>query len=332
VIDTIYVEEDLQGHPRAREICARFPNAVRVPIERYGEVFNKNQQNFRLQKKKPSLVLARKHGRTLLPAPYGIGGRHNYYFSHILNCLYDCRYCFLQGMYRSAHYVVFVNFEDFKDQMVETLALCPEEDVYFFSGYDGDSLALDSVTSFVHEFLPFFGSHRRAILELRTKSVAIRPLLARDPIPNCIVAFSFTPESASALLEHGVPGNASRIEAASHLAERGWKVGLRFDPLLYTPTCREHYRRLFADVFASLPVGAIHSVSLGPFRLPRDYFQRMVKLYPEERLFAGPLDERNGMVSYRRELEKDMETFCLEALHDHVAKERVFTHAIEMAP
>ena len=32
-----------------------------------------------------------------VPATYGIGGDENYYFSHMLNCLYDCRYCFLQG-------------------------------------------------------------------------------------------------------------------------------------------------------------------------------------------------------------------------------------------
>ena len=33
--------------------------------------------------------------------------------SHHLNCLYDCRYL-RQGMYPSAHYLMFVNFEDFE--------------------------------------------------------------------------------------------------------------------------------------------------------------------------------------------------------------------------
>jgi spore photoproduct lyase len=58
----------------------------------------------------------------------------------------------------------------------------------------------------------------------------------------------------------------------------------------------------------------------------------MVKLYPEEAMFAGPLDERNGMVSYGRELEKDMESFCLEELRERVPKERLFAHAVEMPP
>ena len=112
---TIYIEEQMADHPRTREICARFPRATRVQCQRYGEVFNPKAQDFRLQKRKPALILARKHDRRVLetPAGYGIGGTDNYYFSHMLNCLYDCRYCFLQGMYRSAHHVLYVNYEDF---------------------------------------------------------------------------------------------------------------------------------------------------------------------------------------------------------------------------
>ena len=37
------------------------------------------------------------------------------------NCIYDCRYCFLQGMYRSAHYVVFINYEDYQWAIEERL-------------------------------------------------------------------------------------------------------------------------------------------------------------------------------------------------------------------
>jgi len=39
-----------------------------------------------------------------------------------LNCVYDCEYCYLQGMYPSANIVVFVNFEDFTNAADEKLA------------------------------------------------------------------------------------------------------------------------------------------------------------------------------------------------------------------
>ncbi len=325
MIETIYVEDAVASHPRVQSILSRFSKAAAIPVTRYGEVFNRNHQSFRLQKRKPSLILAEKQGNRVLPAPegYGIGSAQNFYFSHVLNCLYDCRYCFLQGMYRSAHYVVFVNYEDFQDAIVSTAIARPDEDVYFFSGYDGDSLALDSITGFVDAFVPFFAEHPRTYLELRTKSAAIRPLLSHEPGANVVVAFSFTPVAFGNALEHGVPKLEARVGAMRQLAERGYRLGLRFDPLLYTKHYRQHYRGLFEAIFSQLDVRSLHSVSFGPFRMPRDYFQRMQKLYPEEKLFAG-LDEETRMVSYPAELEKAMRESCEEELRRFVPSSILF--------
>ena len=74
---------------------------------------------------------------------------------------------------------------------------------WFFSGYDCDSLALEKVTGFAAEILPFFAARPRAWLELRTKSVQIDALRAHPPLPNCVVAFSFTPGEVHARLEPG---------------------------------------------------------------------------------------------------------------------------------
>ena len=114
MFDTIYVEEAVDDHPLVRSILARFDAARVVACRHYGELFNRHKQNFRLQKSRPALVLAEKLNRRVLPIPagYGIDGARGYYFSHLLNGLYDCRYCFLGGMFRSAHYVLFVNYED----------------------------------------------------------------------------------------------------------------------------------------------------------------------------------------------------------------------------
>ena len=118
----IYIEEEVRESARVEGILARAQATPVVIIERFGEVFNRNAQNFRLQKANPALILARKHGRLVLPAPpgYGFNSSPGFYFSHMLNCVYDCRYCFLQGMYRSANYVLFSNFEEFAEQIYST--------------------------------------------------------------------------------------------------------------------------------------------------------------------------------------------------------------------
>ena len=187
MIEVVYVEHHLREHPRVRSILKRFHRATVIDVEHYGEVFNVKQQDFRVQKQRPALILAAKNNRKVLPSPsgFGVGGDENYYFSHLLNCIYDCRYCFLQGMYRSANYVLFVNYEDFEDEIVSIVRENSSRSPYFFSGYDSDSLALEDVSQFTEHFLPIFEKYEHATLELRTKSVAIRSLLGRPALEEC---------------------------------------------------------------------------------------------------------------------------------------------------
>lgn len=326
MVHTIYVEEGVLEHPRSREIASRFPKARTVVCRRYGEVFNPRSQNFRLQKRRPALILAEKFKNFVLPAPpgYGIGATRNYYFSHMLNCLYDCRYCFLQGMYRSANYVVFVNYEDFQREIRGVAEGAGSEEVHFFSGYDCDSLALEPVTRFVEAFLPLFRDLSNARLELRTKSTQIRALLECDPFENCIVAFSFTPSEIARALEHKAPGIDRRLAAMQKVQAHGWPLGLRFDPLIYQHGYQDQYLRLFEKVFSSIDADRLHSVSLGTFRLPEHFFRTMQQLYPRETLFAGPLAHRGGMTSYRSDLESELTRFCSEALRVHIPEHKFF--------
>ena len=331
MIDTLYIEQAIATHPRVREIGLRFPGANQVMCERYGAVFNRKSQNFRLQKKNPSLILAHKFDNHVLETPegYGIGGRNNYYFSHMLNCIYDCRYCFLQGMYRSAHYVLFVNYDEFFSAMDAKLMAHDGEDVWFFSGYDCDSLALDPLTGFAQHLLSYLETRPHAMVELRTKSTQIRALLGQAPLSNVIVAFSLTPEPAAVALEHKAPSVAKRINAMTQLAQNGWRLGLRFDPLLDDVRFEDHYQALFRDIFDRIDPACIHSITIGPFRMPAPFFSNVVRLYPDEPLLAGSFAHRDGLITYPQEREAAMLAFCLDALRAHVSDEKIFSCAVD---
>lgn len=326
MISTIYIEDEIAAHPRTLEILERFPDATKISCKRYGEIFNRKSQNFRLQKKQPALILAKKHKGTVLPTPkqYGIGAEHNYYFSHMLNCLYDCRYCFLQGMFQSAHYVLFINYEDFIEDMQASLAQHKDQAVHFFSGYDCDSLALDPVTDFTDAFLPFFESNPRALLELRTKSTQIRSLLKREPIQNCVIAFSFTPEKIATALEHKAPNVEKRLNAIGDLQQAGWQIGLRFDPLIYTKDYEQEYAALFNDIFKNIDIDLLHSVSLGSFRLPKAYFRKVEKLYPDEKLFASPIAEEDNNLGYPADIRNGMLAYCKDIILEQVPADKFF--------
>lgn len=312
MISTIYIEREVQHHPRTLEICRRFSQATQIVCDHYTNLFNSNSQNFRLQKKQPALILAKKHdGRVLrTPEGYGIGSENNYYFSHMMNCLYDCRYCFLQGMYRSAHYVVFVNYEDFFRDIGNTANAHIKEQSWFFSGYDCDSLAMEPVTGFMGACLDYFDNLPHANLEIRTKSTQIRTLLDRPAIKNAVVAYSFTPDNIARRLEHKVPSVAKRIAALEKLQRHGWPIGLRLDPLIATDSFANDYRDLLDTIFDRIDPTTLHSISYGAFRLPKPFFKKMVTLYPEERLFATGLTESHATVSYQHTVEQD----CLNTI------------------
>ena len=294
----VYIEQAIAKHELVQRIISRVSRTPIITIERYGEVFNRAGQNFRIQKRAPALVLAKKHGGTVLPSPegYGFEQSRGFYFSHMLNCLYDCRYCFLQGMYRSAHYVLFVNYEDFMAG-IDAIALNHEEGTVFYSGYDCDSLAMEPISAFCESFIPFFANRPKSILEIRTKSTQVRQLLDFQPIDNCVVAMSFTPEAASKRWEHKVPTLSKRLQSMKKLQLAGWKIAVRFEPVIGGAGVESEYDRLFSQTFSALSADELHSVSLGEFRLPVQFHKNLVKLYPDEDLLARQTVQRGGMLS-----------------------------------
>tara|TARA_R110002096_G_scaffold45372_28_gene121951 strand:+ start:281 stop:1282 length:1002 start_codon:yes stop_codon:yes gene_type:complete len=331
-MDTIYIESDVRDHPRTIAILKRYPGATVVECERYGEIFNRGAQNFRLQKKRPALILARKQGNAVLPAPpeYSIGAGENLYFSHMLNCLYDCRYCFLQGMYRSAHYLHFVNYEIF-EQAIDDHPSTAAGPTCFFSGYDCDSLAMESITGFAAHFVPFFSARPDKWLELRTKSINTKVLEQADPVPNIVTAFTLSPDAIAREIEHGAPSFEKRLKRVRSLTQQGWAVGLRLDPLIPWPGFQKHYTEMVDQIFACVDGDMIHSVTLGPMRFPKAMHDRIVKLYPNDRLFAlEEMQLSNGQLTYAPEIEQELAGCVVDRLSRYLPASKLF-HQLESA-
>ena len=329
-MDTIYIEAQACDHPRTQKILARFPRADKIVIERYAEVFNPHAQNFRIQKQNPALILAEKSNKKVLPTPsqYETGGGANYYFSHMLNCPYDCRYCFLQGMYRSANYLLFVNYEAFLEE-IKSLAETHQNDAkpaWFFSGYDCDSLAFEPITGFAEHFVAEFEKIPGAVLELRTKSTHIRSLLDRPSLENVVIAYSLSPQPVAAAVEQGAPGLSKRIEALQKLQSHGWRIGLRFDPIIWHQDYQQSYRQMLEELFSKVDADRLDSVTLGGFRLPKGFYKTMRRLYPDHWLFSAGLSEQEGMVTYTPAIEKQVFDELQQQVLRFIAPDKLFSY------
>ena len=326
MIDTVYFEEDTSNYSATNRIRLALPNANWIPIDRFQEIFNIRTQNFRIQKKNPALIIAKKHDNFVLPAPSGFGmeSYKNFYFSHMYNCLYDCKYCFLQGMYSSANFVLFVNYEDFFKAISDKIEEYKGRSLTFFSGYDCDSLAFDKLSGFADQALNFFNDFSNVELELRTKSIAINSLLQRRPLSNCVVAFSLSPAKIAKSLDSKAPSISRRISAIKQLAAAGWKIGLRFDPLIYTSDWKELYASLFTEIMDGLDPSMIHSISYGPLRFPKKMYKKAASLHPEHKLFAFPMEETKGVVSYGTKIETQMHDFLKSELNKYTSEKKIF--------
>ena len=326
MIETVYVEEKVLDHPITKNVIKSVPKADIIEITRYQEIFNKRYQNFRLQKKNPSLILAKKYDHFVLPAPSGFGmnAQKNFYFSHMYNCIYDCRYCFLQGMYSSANYVLFVNYNDFFESISDTIDSNASSSLTFYSGYDCDSLAFDKVSGFAKHALDFFSKQPSVELELRTKSILTSSLMKRNPVENCVVAFSLSPPEIASILDNKAPSITRRINALKKLANAGWSIGLRFDPLIYCSGWEIMYSNLIADIMHNLAPSSLHSVSYGPLRFPKIMYRNIVRLYPNEKLFSFPMERNAGIISYGAEIEDVMSKFIQDELEKYTMQSKIF--------
>jgi spore photoproduct lyase len=232
-------------------------------------------------------------------------------------------------MYRSANYLLFVNFEDFANDLREHVKNTTAKNPWYFSGYDCDSLALEPITGFADYFLKVFSEKcmQKATLELRTKSTQIRSLLSREALPNVVVAFSLNPDEVIASVEAGTPKLEKRLKAIQQLQSSGWRVGLRFDPVVWHEGFEENYQRFFKHVFSVVNTDLVDSITLGSVRLPKGFHKIMSKLYPEHWLFKSgvELDEK-GMVTYNQVISEELLGYCQDEIKRYISAKKVFIY------
>ena len=318
----IYVERQVAEHEETRRILERFPNASKVYINHYKDMFNRKHQNFYAQKQAPSLILARKDGRLVYPgAPVcqSFGNHYFYYTSCMMNCLYDCEYCYLQGMYPSGNVVLFVNLEDIFD---EVDALLSQHPVYLCVSYDTDLLAFESIAGFVQRWYDFARTRPLLTIEIRTKSGAFGQLEGLPPLPNVIFAWTLSPAGVIAASEHHTASLAVRIHQLRKAARLGFNVRVCFDPLIYVNSFSEVYGELIDEVFSE-PVN-IMDASIGVFRVSVDYLKKMRRQRPDSALLWFPFEAQQGVYHYGRELSEAMTKTVKDHLLKYLDESKIF--------
>lgn len=345
----IYVEEAALTYPRAQRILSRLPDAERILIRDYRDVFNRAHQNPVLQKKAQALILAvsdRPRVYEGAPVCQDFDNDRFFYSSDVMNCVFDCEYCYLQGMYPSGNIVVFVNLEATFAALDRLLregsegtdllsavdsGSAPqirdgsdtENPLYVCISYDTDLFALEPLLGYVADWTGYAEAHPGLTLELRTKSAA-RNILRSLPVPeNIILAVTLSPDPVIRAMEHRTPSLSARLEFAAEAISLGWKVRLCFDPMIAVHDAKTVYDAMFDTVFDTLPMDRVHDVSVGLFRISREYLKEMRRHRPCA-VTCYPYELTDGVYHYPAETGEPLTKLAVNRLSEVLPRERIF--------
>lgn len=319
----IYVEQRAASYPIAGHILSRFPKSIRVMIRHYKDVFNRPHQDFRRQKGLTKLILAVKQEPFLYPGPEvceDFGNDNFYYTSPVLNCIYDCDYCYLQGLYPSANMVIFVNIEDFFEAVEKQLENGP---LYLCPSYDTDLLALEGIVPYASRWIGFAGGKQNLCIELRTKSANYNAIAGLSPVEQVVLAWSLSPDEIARRYEKLAPSLKTRLAAAKAAMQDGWQVRLCFEPVLKVQGWQRIYSEFLDGVFEVIPAEKVFDANIGIFRMSSEQFKRISRSRTDTDVFCFPMVYREGgVMSY--EDEGKIRDFLYEQLVRYLPPQKIY--------
>lgn len=319
----IYVEERIRNHPNTRSVCERFPKARVQVIQHYKDIFNRSGQDWREQKKSQKLILAQREKNFLYDGSrfaHGYGYNRFYYNALTLNCVYDCSYCYLQGMYPSANAVMFVNEEDYFSATLEELKNGP---LFLCISYDTDLLAFEHILPYCKNWIQFARQNPEVTLELRTKSANYRAISSEEPVDNVILAWTISPEEIAKNHEPRTPPTKSRLRALKKAMDDGWRVRLCFDPLLFVKNWETWYRNMVDQTMTYIEVSKIEDISIGTFRMNKDYLRNIRKQRTDSEIIHFPFDQSDGMAMYPNDIQSKMTQFVANEVRQHFTSDKI---------
>jgi spore photoproduct lyase len=319
-IEKIYLDEKAAQDRIAQAVLKSLPH---LPVERVTDKKTLIKANLSRQDPigagKKNLFLTHFYGRRLKPCPGT--SRHLCCGYHVINaltnCPMDCSFCVLQGYLNNPFLTLYTNWDELFGEIEAFLS----QDHPFLprlgTGELSDSLALDPIFPLSPKLVSLFAEKQKGILELKTKSAVIDPLLPLDHRGRTVVSWSLNPPQMIQEEERRTAPLEKRLQAARAVQEKGYPLGFHFDPLIHYEGWEKGYREVTRQLLAGIDTERIAWVSLGGFRYPPQLKGIAKERFPEARIFLGELfPGRDGKFRYLKEIRIEMYRKMVEWLRE----------------
>ena len=195
-------------------------------------------------------------------------------FKPFNGCRFDCQWCYLNGTYRfkkdergvyTGKAPTYKKVEKIEEHLKKALKEI-KKPTLFNAGEVSDALLFPWIleANIVPHFKEAFKKTGHKLL-LLTKSTDIS-FLYRAKAQDCVVvAFSVNDEWVSGTWEHNAPHPWERLKAARKVADWGYPVRLRIDPMVPVEDWQHGYRKLLEKVMEYVPNAEV--ITLGSLRM-----------------------------------------------------------------
>jgi spore photoproduct lyase len=309
------------GERLAEAVCAAYPLAEVI------EAFDTPHNRIPLGSS-DALALHHEGKRTLVLAEHRSAVRQSmeegnccpnyWHFSPYGFCPYGCAYCYLagtQGVRFSPTVKIFVNLPEILTE-VDRVAGRLGKPTAFYLGKLQDGLALDPLTGYSRQIVPFFADHPLARLTLLTKSADVGNLLNLDHRGHSILSWTLSPKAVVEAFEPNTPTLEERICAMEACAGAGYPVRAVVMPIIPLPEWETIYAEFLCQLLGRVQLARITLGSICSY--PQAMRLMEQKLGSENSISAQVIRRRNGgsdgRIRFPRELREKVYRHLLDLI------------------
>ena len=325
----IYIEKQAKNYKQTEIILDKFKNANIIWINNYKNLFDKELP---VWSNKNSFIVAKLNSPAITNAPdwYWHNDKTSYFFKTSLNCVFDCSYCFLKWAFKNDIPIYFVNYDDIKKQILDKINcvnslpleetewgliswndyelnlktdLKYKDKIWFYSSDYSDILWMNNISGFMWEFVEFFEQFNDSMMEIRSKSANIKPILDLLFIPkNTEFAFSLNPQELIDKYEHWTSSLNERIKSINILLDKGYNVWLRFLPLLPVKNYKKIYGDFVKEIKERIDMKKVSSTFVSWLLYTKSDYNNILKKYPKLDILYRLQEEDGVFIREKREM------------------------------
>lgn len=184
----------------------------------------------------------------------------------VSNCPFDCSYCFLQNYLTNSQLEVVDDHEKLIQEIESKVMAQPWRFFRIGTWELGDSLALENETGQAQKFIDYFSTVNNAVLELKTKSDVVDPILNCKHNQKTVVSWSMNTDYIIRTEEHKTASLKDRMVAIKKVVDAGYLIGLHFDPMIMYDDWANDYKDLLTQLAHIVPSNQIAWLSIGSLR------------------------------------------------------------------